>query len=122
MKEKLRRLFSIILIVSTVCVIASNSIGGEIYKWVDDDGNVHYGDNPSQEASEELSINQAENVDEVNRDRINKLIEDSKTEKYSINRDGKEESVTAEELDSHLRGKWDDFNESLGKRTNSGDD
>ena len=31
---------------------AGMAFGGDIYKWTDEDGNVHYGDRPTAEASE----------------------------------------------------------------------
>ncbi len=41
--------FLIMLAVSS----AGMAIAGDIYKWTDEDGNVHYGDRPTAEASEE---------------------------------------------------------------------
>jgi len=34
-------------------VISTSAFADDIYKWTDEDGNVHYGDRPSGEASEE---------------------------------------------------------------------
>ena len=34
-------------------VISTSAFADEIYKWTDEDGNVHYGDRPTGEASEE---------------------------------------------------------------------
>jgi len=37
-------------------VVASSAFAGEIYKWTDADGNVHYGDRPVSTQSERLNI------------------------------------------------------------------
>ena len=39
--------------VALAIVISTSAFADEIYKWTDDDGNVHYGDRPSGEDSEE---------------------------------------------------------------------
>ena len=39
--------------VALAIVISASAFADEIYKWTDEDGNVHYGDRPSGEASEE---------------------------------------------------------------------
>ncbi len=39
--------------VALAIVISTSAFADEIYKWTDEDGNVHYGDRPSGEASEE---------------------------------------------------------------------
>ena len=39
--------------VALAIVISTSAFADEIYKWTDDDGNVHYGDRPSGEESEE---------------------------------------------------------------------
>ncbi len=46
--------------IAFVMMLAVSSAGmvfaGDIYKWTDEDGNVHYGDRPTAEASEESLI------------------------------------------------------------------
>ena len=37
-------------------VVAGTALAGEIYKWTDADGNVHYGDRPVSNQSERLNI------------------------------------------------------------------
>jgi hypothetical protein len=37
-------------------VVAGSALAGEIYKWTDADGNVHYGDRPVDTQSERLDI------------------------------------------------------------------
>lgn len=36
--------------------LSSAALAGDIYKWVDDDGNVHYGDKPAGTQSERMAI------------------------------------------------------------------
>lgn len=36
--------------------VSSAALAGDIYKWVDDDGNVHYGDKPAGTQPERLAI------------------------------------------------------------------
>ena len=49
MIRKITIAFSIMFVVSS----AGIAFAGDIYKWTDEDGNVHYGDRPMSEPSEE---------------------------------------------------------------------
>ena len=48
--------------IAFVMMLAVSSAGmafaGDIYKWTDEDGNVHYGDHPASEASKEREASQ----------------------------------------------------------------
>lgn len=35
------------------------NVNAEVYKWVDDEGNVHYGDRPGQTDSEKVDVNES---------------------------------------------------------------
>jgi hypothetical protein len=43
------------LAVATICLAASCAFASDVYKWVDEDGNVHYGDRPAA-GSERMDI------------------------------------------------------------------
>lgn len=45
-----------LLAASAACLLAGTAGATEIYKWVDKDGNVHYGDVPEGKAAETLAI------------------------------------------------------------------
>lgn len=49
MKHSLRKA----VVVGSVILLAGSAMAGEIYKYVDEDGNVHYGDRPTGEATEQ---------------------------------------------------------------------
>lgn len=49
MKNSLRKA----VVVGSVVLLAGSAMAGEIYKYVDTDGNVHYGDRPTGEATEQ---------------------------------------------------------------------
>jgi len=85
-------------------VISTNAFADEIYKWTDKDGNAHYGDRPSGEASEErlqFSYNRtnAEALD--NRVAAQRDVEESRqearTEAAEKKQAAEEERVAAEE-------------------------
>ena len=41
------------VVVGSVALLAGSAMAGDIYKYVDEDGTVHYGDRPTGEASEQ---------------------------------------------------------------------
>ena len=43
------------LAIATICLAASCAFAGDVYKWTDEDGNVHYGDRPTA-GSERMDI------------------------------------------------------------------
>ena len=47
------RLKAIILALALATAVAGSAMATEIYKWTDEDGNVHYGDRPSGSPTEE---------------------------------------------------------------------
>ena len=52
-KSIIRKNANVLLLLFAVSS-AGMVFAGDIYKWTDEDGNVHYGDRPTAEASEEL--------------------------------------------------------------------
>ena len=50
------RAISIVTTTLLTLVVAGTALAGEIYKWTDADGNVHYGDRPVGTQSERLDI------------------------------------------------------------------
>lgn len=43
------------LAIAAICLAGSCAFAGDVYKWVDEDGNVHYGDRPTAD-SERMDI------------------------------------------------------------------
>ncbi len=49
-----------------------------VYKWVDEQGNIHYGDRPQDAAAQTLHVPLPPPVDEASQQRLNALIKQSK--------------------------------------------
>ena len=47
---------SLLLLIGCVLIVNSPLTFAEIYKWVDENGKVHYGDKPKDEQSKKLEI------------------------------------------------------------------
>ena len=52
--------------------ICQATFSAQIYKWVDENGNTHYGDKPVDESAESLSIHKAPDLDENHEQRISR--------------------------------------------------
>ena len=70
MNRKITIAFSIMFVVSS----AGITFAGDIYKWTDEDGNVHYGDRPMSEPSEEPLAVSSELTDPTKDEVDNELI------------------------------------------------
>ena len=69
--------------VALAIVISASAFADEIYKWTDEDGNVHYVDRPSGEASEErlqFTYNRTNTESLDNRVAAQRSAEDSRQE------------------------------------------
>lgn len=44
------------LLPSVLCLLSFGACAGEIYKWVDDNGNVHYGDRPQSNSAQTVKV------------------------------------------------------------------
>jgi hypothetical protein len=58
----------------TLCLVATSVAGGEIYKWKDDNGVVHYSDQPRDNKAEPITITPPA-VDQATAERTEKLIQ-----------------------------------------------
>jgi len=65
------------LVVCLVCIFASAVASSAVYKWVDDNGQVHYGEKPPHDDARELNLRQGPSPDaqlEDRRQRQQKLL------------------------------------------------
>ena len=51
------RMQTVITAIALTLAVSSGAFAGQIYKWTDEDGNVHYGDVPVGQSSERMAIN-----------------------------------------------------------------
>ncbi len=59
-------------IAASLCIILQSSLHAGVYKWVDDNGQVHYGEHPGNTGAEKVTIRQ----NETTKPRTNKNTED----------------------------------------------
>jgi len=59
-------------IAASLCIILQSSLHAGVYKWVDDNGQVHYGEHPGNTGAEKVTIRQ----NETTKPRTNKNAED----------------------------------------------
>jgi len=90
---KNRLIFSIVT--ASLCLFIQSPLHAGVYKWVDEDGQVHYGEKPGNTAAEEVTIRQNETTTPR---KINKAEEEEaegtdgeKTEKAGTEADKQEE-------------------------------
>ncbi len=57
---------------ASLCIILQSSLHAGVYKWVDDNGQVHYGEHPGNTGAEKVTIRQ----NETTKPRTNKNTED----------------------------------------------
>jgi len=47
---------TVLILIASLSILASNSISAKVYKWVDENGKVHYSDKPFNKGEKELNI------------------------------------------------------------------
>jgi hypothetical protein len=86
------------LFLACLAMVAGAGAAGEIYKWTDAEGNVHFGDRPSGSATEErLAINSSP----TDPDRVRAIVQarnDARSERDELKAAAAEAAPTAEEL------------------------
>ena len=76
-----------------------NTAFSEVYKWVDDDGKVVYGDKPTTDNAEKIKIKNAPEKNQQDLERVKKqqkllnIIEEERNEKISLKKEKKEKKV-----------------------------
>jgi len=75
---------------------AGAALAGDIYKWVDADGNVNYGDRPVGEQSERMAIESTPTDPQAVREQYQSGMQ-ARTEKYQADREAADEAAKAEE-------------------------
>ncbi len=85
------------VIVGGVILLAGTAMAGDIYKYVDKDGNVHYGDRPSGEATEQRMALASRSTDSASVDaRIEQRLErDAQREEARQERAAEKEEAAA---------------------------
>lgn len=77
-------------------LLYSNTAFSEVYKWVDDDGKVVYGDKPTADNAEKIKIQNAPKKNQHDLKRIEKqqkllnIIQEERDEKISLKKEDKE--------------------------------
>ncbi len=83
---------------SMLAIIAANSaFAGDIYKWTDADGNVHYGDRPTGEQTERVAI-ASRATDPARIQEVNQARADSRTAKADARAAAAAEGPSKEDL------------------------
>ncbi len=85
------------VIVGGVILLAGTAMAGDIYKYVDEDGNIHYGDRPSGEATEQRMALASRSTDSASVDaRIEQRLErDAQREEARQERAAEKEEAAA---------------------------
>lgn len=113
MKQSLRRAF----IVGGVALLAGTATAGEIYRYVDENGNVHYGDRPSGDPAEQRMALVSRSTDassvqaqidqrrerDAAREEARKLRENEEEEAANARADAEERAAKCEENRARLR-------------------
>lgn len=112
------RIVIVLTLLNCLAFISGLCNAGGVYKWVDDNGVVHYGDRPNTTEAQEVKIDPAPEVDPAAEEKLRQQRQQLLSNRHTIKRNGREETVSTKELDEHLRGKWNDFKDALsGKST-----
>lgn len=89
-----RLLFTILFFSSPL--LYSNTAFSEVYKWVDDDGEVFYGDKPDTDNAEKIKIKNTPEKDQQYQERLKKqqkllnVIQEERDEKISLKKEENE--------------------------------
>ena len=83
------------VIVGSAILLAGSAMAGDIYKYVDQDGNVHYGDRPSGEPTEQRMalVSRSTSAESVQAQIDRRLERDAAIEEARKVRDGEEEAA-----------------------------
>ena len=112
----------IIALVTAALTIGSGAFANEIYKWVDEDGNVHYEDRPSGSASEQrlaLSYERTDpaSIEQLKADRAEALVAREEAEAEQAEEQQAAAAVAARE--EARRKKCESYRASLDTFANS---
>jgi len=116
---KLQKSTTCALFLACLAMSAAGAVSaGEIYKWTDADGNVHFGDRPSGAATEErLAINSSP----TNQEHVRSIVQarnDARAERNEQKAAEEEAEPTAEELraaEAERKDKCNTYKERLQK-------
>ncbi len=91
--------FLLIILFFSTQLFFVNTVFSEVYKWVDDDGKVVYGDKPTTSNAEKIKIKDAPEKDQLYQERFKKqqkllnVIQEERDEKISLKKEEKEKKV-----------------------------